>query len=66
MNGVREMQKAASEELDMAERALQGAAPIELCGEHIRQAEEKLRRVVAQAAGNEYIGEIFRNFCLGK
>ncbi len=53
-------------ELDQTQLCLNGMRPLELVGDHLREVEFKLRQVLGQDLGEDYIGEIFSQFCLGK
>ncbi|MBS1982878.1 MAG: 50S ribosome-binding GTPase [Bdellovibrionales bacterium] len=53
-------------EIKMAESALGGQLPIELTALHLREAESLLKKAIGTDAGDEYIGQIFSQFCLGK
>jgi len=44
----------------------QPTAPIELCGEFLREAEQELKFSIGREVGEAYIEAIFRDFCLGK
>lgn len=46
--------------------AVRGSRPIELAGEDIARAEVALRAIQGRGVGEEYIGQIFSTFCLGK
>lgn len=58
--------KIANDELCLARACLEGARPIELCADHLRQTELELNRALGRGLGDEYIGQIFSQFCLGK
>lgn len=58
--------EAALSELTHVCESLKGREPIELAGERLRTTEELLKRSLGRPGGDEYIGEIFRQFCLGK
>jgi len=49
-----------------SQECLDGFRPLELVGDHLRDSEFKLRQVLGQELGEDYIGEIFSQFCLGK
>ncbi len=46
--------------------ALSEDLPIELCGQTLLDAEGHLRMSIGDRASDQYIGEIFSQFCLGK
>ena len=53
-------------EVQSALECVRGQRPLELAADHLRKAEEKLRQSVGQELSDEYIGQIFSHFCLGK
>lgn len=53
-------------DLKEAQAALEGHRPIELAGEHVRSAESKIRQAIGQGLSEDYISQIFSQFCLGK
>jgi tRNA modification GTPase len=58
--------RSALNEIRLAEGAVLGDRPLELAGDHLRLAEEALRGARGEGLTDEYIGEIFSQFCLGK
>ncbi len=58
--------RSAEQELALAEASVLGSRPLELAGDHLRRAEESLRGARGEGLSDEYIGEIFSQFCLGK
>ena len=58
--------EAAREDLVQAREALKGLRPIELAGELVRSAEQKTRQALGQTLTEEYISQIFSQYCLGK
>lgn len=46
--------------------SLEGERPMELVGDDLRDAEKTLLGVLGQELGEEYISQIFSQFCLGK
>jgi tRNA modification GTPase len=60
------MIRSALSEIALAEQGILGARPLEIAGDHLMRAEEHLQSVVGHGLTNEYIGEIFSQFCLGK
>ncbi len=52
--------------VEEASAALKGLRPIELAGDLLRLAEEKLRFALGESLDESYIGQIFAQFCLGK
>lgn len=61
-----ELMKSALRELQVVDECLRGQAPLEVAGTHLRRVEELLKRGLGRDVGDEYIGEIFSQFCLGK
>ena len=57
---------AATEDLEFARECVLGGRPLELAGEHLRETEDRLRKAIGENLGEEYIGQIFSQFCLGK
>ena len=53
-------------EITRSQECLSGARPLELVGEHLRKMEFYLKQVIGQDVNEDYIGEIFSQFCLGK
>lgn len=53
-------------ELDKSEQCLTGIRPLELVGDHMRETEFLIRQVKGESLSEDYIGEIFSQFCLGK
>lgn len=53
-------------EVELALECLAGRRPIELAGDHLRAAEQTLKAAIGENLGDEYIGQIFSQFCLGK
>lgn len=60
------LMESALRSLGEADLALSEQLPIELCGQFLLEAESHLRRSVGEEASQDYIGEIFSQFCLGK
>ena len=60
------LMQMASHEIEFARKGLLGQIPIELTADHLRESEKLLKKALGQNVGNEYIGEIFSQFCLGK
>jgi tRNA modification GTPase len=60
------LMESASGKLREALLALREELPIELCGHSLLEAEDHLRMSIGDRASDEYIGEIFSQFCLGK
>jgi tRNA modification GTPase len=58
--------RAAILEIRDAEDSLHGHRPLELAGQSLRYSEELIRKALGQNVSEDYIGEIFRHFCLGK
>jgi len=58
--------EAALSELRGVSECLAGKAPLELSGDRLRQVEGLLKRSLGREVGDEYISEIFSQFCLGK
>jgi tRNA modification GTPase len=56
----------ALEEVERARLCLEGKSPLELAGDCLRVAEAYLKNCVGEDLGDEYIGQIFSQFCLGK
>ncbi len=49
-----------------AQDSIRGARPLELAGEDLRECEEIILKARGKDLGEEYIGQIFSQFCLGK
>lgn len=60
------LMESAAKSLREALDALGEHLPIELCGQSLLEAEGHLRMCLGEKASDEYIGEIFSQFCLGK
>jgi len=58
--------KSCATEIRSALLAVEGLLPLELAGENIRAAEFALRMARGENLNEDYIGEIFDQFCLGK
>ena len=58
--------EASLSDLAEARLALDGLRPIELAGELVRSAESKIRQAIGQGLSEDYISQIFSQFCLGK
>ncbi len=58
--------KKSMEEMSLALECLAGARPLELSGDHLMKSEEYLQAVLGNGLSDEYVGEIFSQFCLGK
>jgi len=58
--------RRANSHLDESLESLIGARPIELCAQSLQEIEKLLKQCIGQDVGEEYIGEIFGQFCLGK
>jgi tRNA modification GTPase len=52
--------------LTEASECLEGRRPLELAGDALRFCEEQLRMSLGQGVSDDYIGQIFTQFCLGK
>lgn len=52
--------------LDEALDCLSGARPLEIIGDSLRGVELALRRAKGEGVSEDYIGQIFTQFCLGK
>lgn len=57
---------SASASLNEALKCLNEEIPIELCGQFLLEAEKHLRMSIGENVSDEYIGQIFSQFCLGK
>lgn len=58
--------ESAAKALREALLALNEQIPIELCGQSLLEAESHLRASIGEKVSDQYIGEIFSQFCLGK
>jgi tRNA modification GTPase len=52
--------------VDEAMECLSGARPLEIVGDSLRAIELALRRAKGEGVSEDYIGQIFTQFCLGK
>ena len=60
------LMESAAASLREALAALREELPIELCGQSLLDAESHLRTSIGDRASDQYIEEIFSQFCLGK
>lgn len=51
---------------DRLDRALQSLSSVELAAEELRDAQSALSEITGEFVADDLLGEIFRNFCIGK